>query len=211
MSAPPPGTGEDPLQVLLDRVERDREERCREILEAARSEADRIRAQAYAEGRQRLHRTVTEERRRVQERLRSARAERETRERRQRHRQVNAALERAWQLLEGALEDRWADPRGREEWVRGALEQAERFLPPGTWTLEHPEGLDPETLPEALAVPERITLETRADPGLAAGIRIRCGAAEVDASPSGLLADRERIRSRLLAAIEEQRAREEGE
>ena len=201
------GRPQDPLEVLLERVERDREERCRKILESARSDADRVRGEAFAQARSRLHRTVRDERRRVEDELRAARAEQETRHRHQRHRRINAALERAWSQLERALEARWQDPRGRRAWMQGALEQAARFLPPGTWTLHHPPAVGANELPDltGIADAERIALETAPDSELTTGVRIGCGGTRLDATPEGLLADRERVRSWLLAAIERHR------
>lgn len=213
MSQPAAGGEGDPLQILLDRVERDREERCREILQAARSEAEAVRAEAYAQARSRLHRAASDERERVREGLESARAARETRQRQARHQRTNAVLARAWELLEQALARRWQDPEGRRQWLRGALEQAGQFLPPGTWTITHPPGLDPGELPsdpESLPGGDQVTLAPEADPAIGAGIRIRCGRAELDATPAGLLTDRERVRAWLLATVAPQR-REEAE
>jgi hypothetical protein len=199
-----------PLAMLLQRVERDREQRCRELLEAARSDASTMRAEAHAQARRRVHQVITEERRRVADRLNSVRAEQETRQRQQRHRRINAALERGWELLEAALEHRWQSAEGRRAWIAGALAQAEHFLPPGTWTLRHPPELARSELPAALdrsgdPGPGQVTLASQADPDLTAGVRIQCGGAELDATPAGLLVDSERIRAWLLAAIEEHR------
>jgi hypothetical protein len=207
--SPTQGPDTDPLQRLLERVERDREERCREILEAARAEAATMRAEAHAQARARVHRAITAERRRVRERLDAARAEQETRQRQRRHQRINAALERGWGLLEAALVRRWADAEGRRLWLQGALEQAARFLPPGTWTVAHPPDLDPAELPAepgdlpGLGSPQA-GLVSQPDGTLSAGVRLSCGGVEVDATPAGLLADPERIRARLLAALQQQ-------
>lgn len=209
---PPPEDGTDPLQILLARVERDREERCGEILQAARDEADTIRQEAYSRARQRLHRTVETERQRVRRRLRSVQAEQATHLRQRRNQRINTSLEKAWDKLEDALHKRWSDPRGRQEWVRGALEQARHFLPPGTWTLTHPASQDPANLASdltAMVDPDQVALETESDPGLSAGVRIRCGGTEVDATPEGLLVDHERVRSWLLASIQHHRTKKE--
>lgn len=213
MSQPGGGSAGDPLQVLLERVERDREERCREILQGARSEAEAMRAQAYAQARRRLHQAVRDERQRLREQLESARATQETRQRQAYHEQSNTALAKAWELLEQALENRWRTPEGRREWLVGALEQAERFLPPGTWTIAHPPELASDELPTDLDTtlgPDQVTLATEADPALNAGIRIRCGGAELDATPAGLLADPKRVRSWLLATLAAHRSEKTG-
>ncbi|MEF8792456.1 hypothetical protein [Thiohalorhabdus sp.] len=210
--SPPPEEETDPLQTLLARVERDREERCREILQAARDEADAIRQEAYSRARQRLHRTVETERQRVRRRLRSVEAEQATHVRQRRHQRISNSLEKAWNRLEEALHKRWSNPQGREEWVRGALEQARHFLPPGTWTLTHPSSQDPEDLASdltAMVDPDQVTLETEPSSGLSAGIRIRCGETEMDATPAGLMVDRERVRSWLLASIQHHRNKRE--
>ncbi len=213
MSSPQEEDTRSPLQILMERVERDREQRCREILQAARSEAEEIRQEAYSRARRRVHRTVQNQRQRVAQRLRSAQAERGTRLRQQRHQRINAALKEAWDLLEKALRKRWAEAEGREEWVRGALEQAERFLPAGTWTLEHPSSLDPQELSGELSNligSDQVSLDPKAHPHLGVGVRIRCGDAEVDATPEGLLVDRERVRSWLLAEAQKHREEENG-
>jgi len=203
VTPPADGNGSAPLATLLARVEQDRERRCREILQAARQQADALRAEAYGQGRRRLHEAVREERHRVEHALDSARAEQETRQRHRRHRRVNAALERVWPMLEQALAERWRTADGRRQWLDGALEEARRFLPRGTWTVHHPRDLEPGEIDAGRAglEPEQVSLETAPEDGLDTGVRIVCGDAEVDATPRGLLADRERVRSWLLAAV----------
>lgn len=210
MSAERRGDEAGPLEVLLQRVEHDREQRCREILEAARSDASTMRAETHAQARRRVHQVIVDERRRAQERLNSARAEQDTRQRHQRHQRINATLERGWALLEEALDRRWQTTEARRSWILAALAQAQAFLPPGTWTIRHPPDLDPAELPNGLdganaPGPGQVTLATETDPAIRIGVRIQCGGAELDATPAGLLVDAERIRSWLLAVIERRR------
>lgn len=206
MTAEGPSQARDPLQTLLDRVEGERERRCREILDQARTEADRIRAEAYRQARDRFHEAAETDRQRVAERLRSARAEQETRRRQRRHQRINADLAEAWGLIGDALERRWRDPEARKQWMAAALRQAGDFLPGGTWQVEHPPDLDPAEIPVDRADtvdPGEITLEPRRRPELTAGLRIRRDGAVVDATPAGLLADGSRVRSWLLAEVRE--------
>jgi hypothetical protein len=189
---------------LLRLVEDYRDAECRTLLAAARAEAGEILARAYGRERQRLHERVAAERAAARGRIQAARAERDTRLRGGAERANARLLALAWPRLGPALIERWQDPQCRRAWALGALGQARRALPPGPWTVRHapgwPDGerqspvdeldLGPEAEPDFLE-----------DPALAAGLIVECRGAALDASLGGLLADRSRIESRLLALL----------
>ena len=195
---------EEQEQGLVKLVEASRDSECRALLDAARQEAARLIARTYEEGRARLHQRVIAERAGARERIRAARAERDTRERAGRERASARLLAAAWPRLETALVAHWQDTGGRATWVRVVLGQARRRLPRGLWTLRHALGW-PEAERQALGseLAGELGAEPRfvADGSLAAGLAIAAEGAVLDGSLEGLLKDRARIEARLLALL----------
>jgi hypothetical protein len=192
---------EEREQGLRKLVEDYRDAECRALLDAARAEAHDLIERTYSSERARLHQRVVAERAGARSRIHAARAERDTRERAGGERANAALLDAAWPRLREALIARWQDPAARGAWVDAVVGEAERLLPKGPWTLRH--GAAPAADWQALAVTlaARLGQEPRlvADQALAAGLRIECAGAVLDGSLEGLLRDRERIESRLLA------------
>jgi len=197
---------EESARTLLKLVEGYRSQECREAIDKARAEAAEILRRAWRREREHLHASVDAERSRARALIQAARAERATRERSSGDRANAALLAEAWPRLITLLVERWRDPRGREIWVAQALAQAQKSLPPGQWTIRHaPDWGAPETAEPCLArvtmQPQAPALRFRTDPGIAAGLIVEGGAAVLDASLDGLLADRQRLEARLLALM----------
>ncbi len=189
---------------LLKLVEEYRDGECRSLLEAARTEAADLVRQAYRRERARLHERVVAERAGARARINAARAERDTRERAGGERADARLLAAAWPRLRETLMERWRDPSQRRAWVASVLAQAERVLPAGTWTLRHaPDGPASDWQALARDLTARLHIEPRlvADGAIAAGVTVECGGAILDGSLEGLLKDRTRIESRLLAIL----------
>ncbi|MFZ0790000.1 MAG: hypothetical protein WAM94_10305, partial [Chromatiaceae bacterium] len=84
------------------------------------------------------------------------------------------------------------------------LTQARQVLPAGVWTLRHaPAGSASEWQSLARELTATLDAEPRlvADGAVVAGITVDCAGAVLDGSLEGLLKDRTRIESRLLALI----------
>ena len=73
------------LDNLLQVVERNRDERCRQLLDTAHAQARQLLQQAYREARERLHHKVLATREEARRQLASAQAQQQTRLRLQRH------------------------------------------------------------------------------------------------------------------------------
>jgi hypothetical protein len=198
---------EESAKTLLKLVEGYRSQECRDAIDKARAEAAEILRRAWRREREHLHASVQAERSRARALIQAAQAERATRERASGDRQNAVLLADAWPRLRALLLARWRDPAGREIWVARALDQARRSLPPGPWTVRHaPDWGAPEAAGATLALAagpkgEGRALRFLADPGIAAGLIIEGGAAVLDASLDGLLADRQRLEARLLALL----------
>ena len=194
------------LQHLLEFLDKHRDEQCTEMLTQARSEAQQEIRQAYSEARARLHQAVQHTREQARLRLTSAVAQQQTRERQQRQQEDQALLERAWQPLRELLQQRWQDKATRQQWIDHLVQQAAAALVDNNWQIEHPEDWP---------VAERDALQARlvelhgyaplltAQPSISAGLRICAGDTCVDGSIAGLLRDRTRIESVLLARLNE--------
>jgi hypothetical protein len=194
-------------ESLLRLVVEYREQECRRLLDAARTEAAELLAVTFKRERAHLHQRIVAERSRAQGRIQAARAERATRERWVHERTHASLLAAAWPRLREALLARWHAPRSRAQWVASHLDEALRALPRGRWSIRHaPEwGEDERRAPAARlaeALGEAPRMQTDGD--IAAGLVIASGGAVLDASLDGLLRDRPRLEARLLALIEAQ-------
>ncbi len=189
---------------LLKLVEDYRDAECRTLIDAARAEAAELIGRAYRGERARLHERVAAERAGARARINAARAERDTRERAGGERANARLLAAAWPRLREVLAGRWQDPAGRRDWIDAVLAQAHRVIPAGVWTLHHaPAGPASEWQALARELTKTLDAEPRlvADGALIAGISVECAGAMLDGSLEGLLKDRTRIESRLLALL----------
>lgn len=198
--------GQQAVDGLVDHIRRTCDQRCEAILHEASAEADHIVQRARRKARRRVHEAAEEARADSRRRLRSARAQAETRLRQARHAATHEALEMAWGQLQEALRQRWQDEEARRTWVRAALAQAARKLPPGTWHLEHPTGWSPsevaDLIDEAGSQRPGADIETAADDNVQAGLRLSCGGATLDASLAGLLVRPTYVQALLLSELE---------
>lgn len=198
------------LRNLLQVVADNRDERCRELLDAARLQARQLLQQARREARERLHSKVLEAREQARQQLASAQAQRQTRLRLQRHRADEALLARAWVPLGERLLQRWERQDSRALWIDNVVEQALSMLLDRHWIIRHPVHW---SLQERAALGMRLERELGVPPvfeaqvQLAAGLRICAGPTCIDATPAGLLRARTRIEAMMLATLNECRSK----
>jgi hypothetical protein len=194
------------LLNLLQVVERNRDERCRVLLDEAHAQARQLLQQAHHAARERLHRKVLVSREEARQQLASAQAQRQTRLRLQRHRADEMLLARAWAPLGEQLLRRWQQQHSRLLWVDSTVEQARSMLLERHWKIEHPADW-PE--PERAALARRLQSDLGAPPvfvlqtQIAAGLRICAGPTCIDATRDGLLRARTRIEAMMLATLNE--------
>jgi hypothetical protein len=190
-------------QALLDLIAADRDQRCAEIEQSARRQAAELLRQAHAQARERVLGGLREARLRARQRIDAAAAQRQSRLRLAQQDSASDFLARAMALLPAALSARWQQRETRLRWVRQALLQARECLPCSDWQIEHAPGLmsdDIAALDEHDMPPFRRNFET--NPQLDAGLRIHGNGNCVDASLTGLLADRDSLAASLLRARE---------
>jgi hypothetical protein len=194
------------LLNLLQVVERNRDERCRVLLDEAHAQARQLLQQAHHAARERLHRKVLVSREEARQQLASAHAQRQTHLRLQRHRADEMLLARAWVPLGEQLLRRWQQQHSRLLWVDSTVEQARSMLLERHWKIEHPADW-PE--PERAALARRLQSDLGAPPvfvlqtQIAAGLRICAGPTCIDATRDGLLRARTRIEAMMLATLNE--------
>ena len=197
---------EDQEQALLGLVEDFRRAECQRLREKARREAATLLRQARQEARARVHRAIMRERETAASRIRAAQAALEARRRVSRQRRSMALLAAAWPRLAPALRARWQTVDGRRTWVDAALRQALQQLPAGHWKIRCPQGWPQDERDDVVVgLTQRLgeAPELLSDATVEAGLVIESGAACLDASLKGLLADRESIEARILAALDE--------
>lgn len=196
-------------QGLMRLVDEYREGECRRLIQAAREEAAVLIARTFEREHGRLHERVVAERAGARARIQAARAERDTRERAGGERVNARLLAMAWPRLDAALMRRWEVAEGRALWVRGALANARRVLPAGSWVVRH--------APDWPQAEQRAAIEDlvshlgsapgmRPDERIRAGVVVDCAGAVLDASLDGILSDRPRLEARLLALLAEESA-----
>jgi hypothetical protein len=192
--------GPDALAALLAYVAQVRDRRLAEIDESARRECKALLGAARAKAREQVRQALREARRDADAQVARARAAAQSRLRQARQALTLEALAGVQARVESAVRARWAGAQSRAAWVALAFDEAARHLPRGAWDVTHAPGLRaPPVLPEG------VTLRASADPALAAGVRIRCGEAEVDATPAALLREPSRVAALWLGEFERRR------
>jgi vacuolar-type H+-ATPase subunit H len=201
------------LQNLLHVVERNRDERCRALLDAASDQARQLLRQTHREARERLHNKLLATREEARQQLASALAKRQTHLRLHRHRADEALLTRAWGPLGERLLQRWQQQDSRTLWIDNLVEQALAMLLDRYWNIEHPADWPVQ---ERTALGKRLEKDLGASPvfvaqpQIAAGLRICAGPTCIDATDAGLLRARTRIQAMMLATLNECRRKHAG-
>ncbi len=199
------------LSAMLEGIESDLARRRQAMLEEADREARRRLRDARRESRQRMAAAVAETREQWYSSLRRARAALAARLRRRQHELDREQLQQGMQQLRAALLARWEEPSARREWAAILLEDGLARFPADRWQVEYPATLAASDAEALLAPPSPdIRLELEAATDLHAGFRLRRGAACLDMSAAGLLAQTEEIAGELLAEIRRQQRPPEG-
>ena len=197
------------VQSVIDALHTQQQRRCREIEIDASRKAEQLLADSRRRMRDRVHKAVVEERQRRETALLDARHRIETAGRRRVQQHYREFLHEAMPLLQDALEKRWRDTGARNAWCEMVIGEAADVLPPAAWTVEHPDNWsddDTRELQQAFAARGLPKPELRPDTGIAAGLRVRLGAACLDATLDGLSAKIHAVEARLLAAWEREQA-----
>jgi hypothetical protein len=198
------------VQSVIDALRARQQGSCREIEIDTARKAQQLLADSRRRMRERVHRAVVEERQRRETALLDCRHRIETAGRRRVQQHYREFLHAAMPLLKDELQARWQDAGTRRAWCEMLIAEAAAALPPAAWTVEHPAGRwstdDSRWLRQALAARGLPEPELRQDTGIAAGLRVRLGAACLDATLDGLTAKRHAVEARLLAAWEREQA-----
>lgn len=197
------------LQVrsVIDALRAQQQRRCREIDIDASRKAEQLLADSRRRMRERVHKAIVEERQRRETALLDSRHRIETAGRRRVQQHYREFLHQAMPLLQDELENRWREAETRRAWCEMLIGEAADGLPPAAWTVEHPAGWsadDTRWLQQAFTARGLPKPELRQDTGIAAGLRVRLGAACLDATLDGLVGKRHAVEACLLAAWERQ-------
>lgn len=200
------------VQSVLDALRAQQDSRCREIESAAARKAEQLLTDTRQRMRERVHRAITEERQRRETALLESRHRIETAGRRRVQEQYRKFLHDAEPLFRAELEERWRVEESRRSWCEMLLGEAADRLPGDRWTIEHPvdwSRSDAQWLEQAFAARELPKPEFVEGADIVAGLRVRLGAACLDATLDGLMANRDAVEAHLLAAWERQLRRQE--
>lgn len=197
------------LQHLLEVVEHDREERCHAVIEEAETLARQTVKQAHRDARARIHADFGELREQIRQRIASAEAQQQTRQRRLRQQADQDFLDAVWQPLQQALQRHWQLTEHRKQWVMRLIEKAAATLIDSHWLIEHPPDWpahECNSLKQKLSRDFECFPSFEPHPKISAGLRICAAGACVDGSIEGLLQRRTHIQALLLAEIRKQQA-----
>jgi 5-carboxymethyl-2-hydroxymuconate isomerase len=193
------------ITSLLQRLDRHREQRCREILDAAESQARVLERDAWREAGARGRVAVADARIRLDAGRHQARAQLAAARRQQAQAQANAHLEELWRLLPAAVASMWTAPQRRQRWLQSALRLADATLVGRRWRVESAPGAAREDVDRALeqiALAEPVVVDFVERNDLSAGVRILVDGARIDATTEGVLADARAIEAEFLAEYE---------
>lgn len=193
-----------PAQVerLLNVVHEYQQAQCRQILTQSAQEAQQILHQAYRDNRRRVHQDILARRESMRRQIASAQAKRHTLSKKYQYAADRRYLDQAWDLLQAELAKRWQQQEQRQRWVQKILGTALTRLAGSDWVVEHPHSwtvAEQQHFMDQVRQHSEVMVKFATSPDIAAGIRICAGGATIDGSLSGLLADRSRIESELLA------------
>jgi hypothetical protein len=196
---------EKQMQALLALLEEDRKRQCDALIADAQARARSVVQQAQRDARARMRAVFAEERQRLDEQIKAAAARLQTERRLSDQERLAQLLRLAWQVLPGALLERWQDPGRRRKWVAQVIDSALRLLPHDRWTLNVAPGWPAEEREQTLrSVASRLGYAPSCNELAAfqAGLLITAAGNRLDATLGGLLADRPAIEARLLDYLE---------
>jgi vacuolar-type H+-ATPase subunit E/Vma4 len=189
-------------QALLQRVTEDRDRRCVVLRAATETQARQIVRAAQAEARNSVHKSVIQERARMDFGLRQAAARADIEVRRRERQKSRELLEQMWSEIAASLESRWRNPTLRRAWIDAAMSQAGALLSGRAWLIEVGSECTEQERGELADVARgrgAATVEWSAPTAIAAGLRIRAGSVCVDATVPGLLRQRDAVEAAFLA------------
>ncbi|MGK7909347.1 MAG: hypothetical protein AB4040_19225 [Synechococcus sp.] len=190
------------VERLLDVVQRYQQQQCDKIVTRATAEAEQMIHQTYRDVRLRLHQEILDSRDRLQGKISASKAKSHTLRKKYQHEADRRYLDRAWDLLKVKLIERWQNKEYRQRWVQKHLVEALRLLIGPEWLVEHPHSWTVDEQQHFIhQVRDKceVVVNFSASPDIVAGVRICANGATIDGTLQGLLADRSRIESELLA------------
>jgi len=203
-SPDPDKMNKETLEYLLGIVVENQEQRCSEIRDSARSQANEMLKQAHTRVRSRVHHHIVMLREKYLQRISAAQSRNQTLIRQQRQLADKEVLDTAWPLLREALRALWNDSASRDRWLDAAITSASSSFLQDDWQIEHPFDFnveDQQRLKHYLANIDNRSAELSASDDIEAGIRILVNGTVMDATIEGLLQQKRVLEARLIARM----------
>ncbi|WP_455366238.1 hypothetical protein [Kaarinaea lacus] len=194
------------VQRLLEIVKEYQQQKCDELLDHAHKRSREIIRQAFHNARLRLHHDIQDSRRNMQDELSATRAKQHTFLMQQKHREDQEFLNQAWNILADKLQERWQDSQLRQLWVQNIILTSLKMLPGENWQVACPADwprIEQDEFIKAVSGSGKRQISFNSSADIVAGIRVSADAAMVDGTLQGLMADRGRIESDMLAQRKE--------
>jgi len=197
---------------LLRMLEEAGERQCDELASKADQKIAGIRRKAFSEARQRVQRAVAQERKRLAQALARVEAEIETAQRQHILKHDAKLVAEGRQLLKQELIARWQHPDARRSWAKALLELSDAVVLGRDWKIDGPSDWPDAERHDVVEIASQkfgAKVEAKTCDVMPAGLKLTSGGLVVDMSVDGLLADKERTDSALLALYGELRKGEQ--
>lgn len=178
---------------------------CQKLLSSAHDKAAMILHKAFHKSRKNVQATIVTERQRAMERIHAAQAELKT-QRRIHARQGDAmVLELGRKRIKQQLLNNWNNHNSRQIWISNALQSALKCLSQGDWYIHYPNDWSNEDNQQVSDFTRFHSINPffQPDTEIICGIKIEVSSTVLDMTDQGLLADKHRLDSRLLALFQQ--------
>ena len=190
------------LERLMQVVDDYRSGLHEQIISKSKQDKSLIVKSAYKDSRKRLHHNIQDIRKKIRKEISAASAKQGTLVQRLEYADNIRFLQQTWNVIEAKLLQRWRIAEQRKQWIEKIAHTVFNKLPPGIWQIEHPvDWLTIERNALSNYIHQRIGQKPIfvTDNSIMAGLRFNYSGAIIDGTLEGLLVDRARIESEMLA------------
>jgi len=186
---------------LMMMIEGYHKSECQSLLSSAHEKMAKKLQKAFHKARVMVHASIVSERKRTRELIHIAQAGLETKRRKHSIQADAMILEIGFKCIKQQLLNSWHNSNSRQLWINTALQAALKNLPAGDWQLHHPIDWSTEECQRVIEMTRlhSINVFFQVNAEIRSGIRIEAATTILDMTEQGLLVDKQRLESRLLA------------
>ncbi|MCP3848792.1 MAG: hypothetical protein GY694_00935 [Gammaproteobacteria bacterium] len=195
----------DQEQYLMMLIEDYCKNECQELLSSANNKAEMISHKAFHKSRKNVQAIIVTERQRAKECIQAAQAELKTQKRKHARQADALVLELGRKRIKQQLLNNWNAVNSRQIWISNALQTALKCLSQGDWYIHYPNDWSTEDSQQVSDFTKLHSVNPFFQPNteITCGIKIEASSTLLDMTDQGLLADKHRLDSRLLALFQQ--------